>query len=119
MRTNEEIVSLMEQIKDEKQLSISELARRVGMAKSAVSRYFTRERKFPLDRANEFAKALGITPEYLLGVAPKKINSNTIDLSNLRERVVLFDGKPLNDDDVEKISQIIKLSLGVTDIENK
>ena len=42
-----------------------------------------------------------------------------VDLSNLRERIVLFDGKPLSDDDVDKIAQIIKLSLGVSDIENK
>lgn len=42
-----------------------------------------------------------------------------IDLSNLREKVVLFDGKPLSDDDVRKISQIIKLSLGVTDLEDR
>lgn len=42
-----------------------------------------------------------------------------VDLSNLREKVVLFDGKPLSDDDVQKISQIIKLSLGVTDLEDK
>lgn len=42
-----------------------------------------------------------------------------VDLSNLREKVVLFDGKPLSDDDVQKISQIIKLSLGVTDLEDR
>ena len=40
MRSNEEIIELMNQLKDEKNISISELARRVGMAKSAISRYF-------------------------------------------------------------------------------
>ena len=33
--------------------------------------------------------------------------------------VVLFDGKPLSDDDVNKIAQIIELSLGVTVSDNK
>ncbi|WP_203268793.1 helix-turn-helix domain-containing protein [Streptococcus uberis] len=43
----------------------------------------------------------------------------TIDLTNLRERVVMFDGKPLSDNDVEKIEAIIKLSLGVGNSEDK
>ena len=55
---------------------------------------------------------LGINPE---SFAEKTTDWQTsIDLSNLRENVVLFDGKPLSDDDVNKIAQIIELSLGVT-----
>lgn len=68
MRSNEEIINLMNQLKNEKNLSISELARRVGMAKSAVSKYFNFQREFPLNRANEFAKALGVETDYLLGL---------------------------------------------------
>ena len=40
-------------------------------------------------------------------------SEETIDLSNLREKVVMFDGKPLSDDDVKKIEQIIRLSIEV------
>lgn len=68
MRSNEEIIELMNQLKDEKNISISELARQVGMAKSAISRYFNFQREFPLNRVNEFAKALGVEPDYLLGI---------------------------------------------------
>ncbi|CAI3329542.1 helix-turn-helix domain-containing protein [Enterococcus cecorum] len=68
MRSNEEIIELMNQLKNEKNISISELARRVGMAKSAISRYFNFQREFPLNRANDFAKALGVEPDYLLGI---------------------------------------------------
>ena len=39
------------------------------MAKSAISRYFNRTREFPLNRADQFAKALGLETEYLLGVS--------------------------------------------------
>ena len=39
------------------------------MAKSAISRYFNRTREFPLNRAEQFAKALGLETEYLLGVS--------------------------------------------------
>lgn len=119
MRTNDEIIKLIEEISKDKNISVSELARRVKMSKSSVSMYFTKKRKFPLDRADVFAKALGTTPEYLIGVTPKTSETNAVDLTNLRERVVMFDGKPLSDEDVKKIEAIIKLSLGVGNSEDK
>lgn len=51
----------------EQDMSLSELARRVGVAKSAVSRYLNLTREFPLNRTEDFAKALSISTEYLLG----------------------------------------------------
>lgn len=75
MRSNDEIIDLLNQLKEEKNLSISEIARRVGMAKSAVSRYFNRTREFPLNRVDDFAKAFGVKPEYILGLDfPKPSN---------------------------------------------
>lgn len=68
MRTNDEIMDILDELKDAQSLSISEIARRVDMAKSAVSRYFNRTREFPLNRVREFAKAFGIEPDYLLGM---------------------------------------------------
>ena len=67
----------MTQEKDKQGLSISELARRVNMAKSAVSRYFNYTREFPLNRADDFAKVLHITPEFLLGVSLPNENSSS------------------------------------------
>lgn len=113
MRNNEEIISLIQNMIEEENMSMSELARRVGMSKSTVSRYFNRTREFPLNRADDFARVLNITPEYLLGLEEEKPRTE-IELSSLRDNVVLFDGKPLSDDDVNKIAQIIELSLGVT-----
>lgn len=67
MRTNEEIVTIIENSMKEKELSLSELARRVGMAKSALSRYFNRTREFPLNRLNDFTRVLDLDPKYVLG----------------------------------------------------
>ena len=63
MRTNEEIVRILIDEKNKQNLSISELARRVDMAKSAISRYFNFSREFPLNRADDFARVLGISTE--------------------------------------------------------
>lgn len=71
MRTNEEIVAIIEAKTEEKGLSLSELARRVGMAKSAISRYFNRTREFPLNKVSEFARVLDLKPEYILGFEEK------------------------------------------------
>lgn len=73
MRSNNEIINLIQDRIDEKGMSMSELARQVGIAKSTMSRYFNRTREFPLNKTDEFAKALGMTPEYLLGI--QKVNN--------------------------------------------
>ena len=76
MRSNDEIINLLNTLKEQQNLSISEIARRVGMAKSAVSRYFNKTREFPLNRAETFAKAFGITQEYLLGLDSKDVSQD-------------------------------------------
>mgnify|MGYP000908671572 CR=1 FL=1 len=68
MRNNNEIINLVQDRLDEKGMSMSELARQVGIAKSTMSRYFNRTREFPLNKTDDFANALGMTPEYLLGI---------------------------------------------------
>lgn len=77
MRSNEEIIELIDSIRKEKGLSLSELARRVGMAKSALSRYFNKTREFPLNKVEIFANVLDISSEYILGFDSR--NSTTIE----------------------------------------
>lgn len=72
MRNNDEIISVISKLMDKQNLSTSELARRTDMAKSTVSRYLNKSREFPLNRADDFAKVLKVTPEYLLGLEERK-----------------------------------------------
>ncbi|MBU5243475.1 helix-turn-helix domain-containing protein [Lactococcus lactis] len=87
MRTNEEIVRILIDEKNKQNLSISELARRVDMAKSAVSRYFNFSREFPLNRADDFARVLGISTEYLLGISKDEIPNKTKKQSPIVEEI--------------------------------
>lgn len=95
MRSNDEIIDLLNSIRIDKQISISELARRVGMAKSAISRYFNKTREFPLNRVEDFARALGVSSEFILGFEesqqPSTIESiyTKLDLAR-KERVYKF-----------------------------
>lgn len=67
MRENHEIISIIRKKLNEKQMSISELARRVGMSKSTISRYMNESREFPVNKVNLFAKALNLESDYILG----------------------------------------------------
>lgn len=81
MRSNDEIIDIINSLREQQNLSISELARRVGMAKSALSRYFNKTREFPLNRVEEFANALNTSSEYILGFEEdNKLIDNTVSV---------------------------------------
>ncbi|KMT32938.1 XRE family transcriptional regulator [Melissococcus plutonius] len=114
MRTNDDIINILIDEKNKKNLSISELARRVNMAKSALSRYFNKTREFPLNRADDFANALGITTEYLLGFEQDDssilylISSISSNLKEPRQKIVLKTAEQqLNEQKQEQQSNII------------
>lgn len=96
MRTNDEIIDLMQTTLKEKSMSISELARRVDMAKSAVSRYMNKTREFPLNRAEDFARALGISTGYLLGF---------VDSNNQPDNVAAHVDGDFTDEEIRKIRE--------------
>lgn len=108
-------------------ISLNTLEDRVGLGKNYI--YSLKNKKTPsAEHISKIADYFNVSTDYLLGrtdnpaIAGDTVTTpdgRIVDLSNLRERVVLFDGKPLSDDDVDKIAQIIKLSLGVSDIESK
>ncbi|WP_145352988.1 helix-turn-helix domain-containing protein [Staphylococcus cohnii] len=103
MRTNDEIITVIKTTLKEQNMSLSELARRVGMAKSAVSRYLNLTREFPLNRAEDFAKALHISTEYLLGFEEneqEKPKQDTI--------AAHFDKDGLTEDEIEEVNKFIE-----------
>lgn len=58
---------------------------------------------------------MGVTPEYILGVEPVTENEEpeytSSDLRKMAENAKTFDGKPLNEDDIEAIQNIIEIYL--------
>lgn len=121
--------STFEIVKDlcEKQgISLNTLEDKLKLGKNSL--YGLKRNQPSAERLQQIADYFNVSTDYLLGrtdnpsIAKDTVTTpdgRIVDLSNLRERVVLFDGKPLSDDDVDKIAQIIKLSLGVSDIESK
>ncbi len=107
-------------------ITLVQLEEKLGYSRNTL--YKLKTQKPNAERIAEIADYFNVSTDYLLGRTDNPAISSdlvttadgrVVDLSNLRERVVLFDGKPLSDEDVDKIAQIIKLSLGVSDIESE
>lgn len=111
---------------DKHRISLNDLEDKLGISRNSL--YGIKKANPKSDRLQQIADYFNVSTDYLLGRTDNPAISSDIvttadgrvvDLSNLRERVVLFDGKPLSDEDVDKIAQIIKLSLGVSEIESE
>lgn len=104
MRSNDEIVDIIITEKDKQGLSLSELARRVGLAKSALSRYFNKTREFPLNKAKDFADALGIPVEYLLGFETIRTPKNELEMLAMMKKII--NGEELDEEEKRIAEQI-------------
>ncbi|WP_419744317.1 helix-turn-helix domain-containing protein [Staphylococcus sp. LKG3-1] len=108
MRTNEEIIDIIKTTLSKKDMSLSELARRVGMAKSAVSRYLNGSREFPLNRANDFANALHITTEYLLGFEERPDRMPDSEKDEQTTQAAHFNKEDLTEEEIEEVNKFIE-----------
>ena len=117
----------IKELADKQGISLNKLEEKLGFSRNTI--YNMKKSTPNVERVSMIADYFNVSTDYLLGRTDNPNVASEIfttsdgrtvsDLSNLRERVVLFDGKPLSDEDVDKIAQIIKLSLGVSDIESK
>ena len=114
MRTNDEIISLIQEEAKKKGMSMSELARRGGIAKSTMSRYFNKTREFPLNKADDFARIFNITPEFLLGI--QKENKEKPEILTIynqleeprQEKVLDFANAQLDEQESSKVASIFE-----------
>ena len=61
MRNNDQVIDYLTELMEKQHISLNELARRTGLAKSSLSRYFNKKRGFPINKVDKFAKALYTT----------------------------------------------------------
>lgn len=83
MRTNDEIMDILDRRRTELGLSISEVARRMGMAKSAISRYFNRSREFPLNRIDDICNILDLDTKEVLGFGNQMEDFDSVGSADL------------------------------------
>lgn len=93
-------------------LSLNQVEEKLGYSKNTL--YSLKRQKVSSDRLQEIADYFGVSTDYLLGrtdnpaIAGEKTPEHEIELDDLDGRIMLFDGKPLSDDDKRAIKGIIE-----------
>lgn len=120
MRNNDEIVAYVDNLRKSQNMSINELARTTGLAKSSLSRYFNKTRDFPVNKVHLFAQALHTTSEDILGFDANSIETqsnrsqnkdksdhNQADLDD-DDTIFTFQGRPIPPEDLKIIRRLLK-----------
>lgn len=68
MRTSKEVINEIKRLRESRGWSLDELSRRVGVAKSTLSRYENGQREFPINDLGLYADVFGVSVESLLGI---------------------------------------------------
>lgn len=93
-------------------LSINLLEEKLGYSRNTI--YNLKNSKPSTERISEIADYFNVSTDYLLGrtdnpaIAGEKAPEHEIELDDLDGRIMLFDGKPLSDDDKRAIKGIIE-----------
>lgn len=92
-------------------LTMEEVGRRLGIAKSSYAGYESQERSPKIDTLIKLSKMYDVSTDYILGVTddpdPKK---DRRDMQEFLEKGQLhWNGRPLTEDELEPIKKILEL----------
>ncbi len=96
-------------------LSINSLEEKLGYSKNTI--YNLKNSKPSTERISEIADYFNVSTDYLLGRTDNpaiagsdefpQVNGQIIDLRKAAANTMLFDGKPLNEDDIDFITSVL------------
>ncbi|EDP68452.1 transcriptional regulator, Cro/CI family protein [Carnobacterium sp. AT7] len=95
-------MGLYEKIKllaKERKISIRKLEEDLDYGNGTIRRW--EENSPGIDKVEKVADYFGVTTDYLLGREPKE--TSPVDLNEILDNTMSFDGKPMNDHDREAI----------------
>lgn len=111
-------MSLLEKIKllaSTHQMSLAELERRLDFSNGSLRKWGT---SIPSgDKIEKVADYFNVSTDYLLGrtdnpsIAKDGDVPETIDLRNIAAQSMLFDGKPLTEEDIDFITAVLEAHL--------
>lgn len=91
MRNSREVAMYIKDKLNELGMTNAEFARRVGLDRSTITRYFNGSRKINMDEIPKLAKALGVSPMDLLVNNPKAIDNIVPITSDTKKVPILGD----------------------------
>lgn len=102
----------IKELADKHGISLMRLEEDLGYSRNTL--YKLKSQKPNAERISEIADYFNVSTDYLLGrtenpaIAGEKAPEHEIELDDLDGRIMLFDGKPLSDDDKKAIKGIIE-----------
>lgn len=92
-------------------LTMEEVGRRLGIAKSSYYGYENESRTPPLDKLQQLASMYDVSTDYILGLVddpdPKKDIKNVSEI--LQKEKLHWNGRPLTEDELEPIRQLLEV----------
>ena len=98
-----------------KGLSLNQVEEKLGYSKNTL--YSLKRQKVSSERLQEIADYFNVSTDYLLGrtdnpkIATDGDASAPLDLRNIAAQSMLFDGKPLTEDDIDFITAVLEAHL--------
>lgn len=95
----------IKELADKRGISLTKLEEDLGYSRNTI--YKLKSQKPNAERISEIADYFHVSTDYLLG-RTNNPSVEQIELDDLDNRIMLFDGKPLSDDDKKAIKGIIE-----------
>lgn len=96
-------------------LSLNQVEEKLGYSKNTL--YSLKRQKVSSERLQQIADYFNVSTDYLLGRTDNpaiagsdefaQVNGQIIDLRKAAANTMLFDGKPLNEDDIDFITSVL------------
>ena len=95
----------IKELADKRGISLTKLEEDLGYSRNTI--YKLKSQKPNAERISEIADYFHVSTDHLLG-RTNNPSVEEIELDDLENRIMLFDGKPLSDDDKKAIKGIIE-----------
>ena len=98
-----------------KGLSLNQVEEKLGYSKNTL--YYLKRQKVSSERLQEIADYFNVSTDYLLGrtenpnIAKDGDASAPLDLRDIAAQSMLFDGKPLTEEDIDFITAVLEAHL--------
>lgn len=93
-------------LREQRGWSIQELASRLNLDRTYLSKSESGKRSFKVSEVNQLAEIFGVSTDYLLGRTAPDEDRNTADLAD-DDTIFTYKGQPLSDDDKEIIRRLM------------
>lgn len=107
MNSEEILRKNVTRLREQRGWSIQELASRLNIDRTYLSKSENGKRSFKVSEVNRLAELFGVSVDFLLSRPEKNDNNNTADLAD-DDTIFTFEGKPIPEQDLEYMKRLLR-----------